>query len=346
MSDDKRVIRDESGEKKISRMFTAARAIAILTVISAHTTIKTSEYIAGLYSAIGSIGVVVFFLISGYYFKRESPLVMIKKKLRMIIVPWVVIGSAVFVVNSLLAHSTIGITPYIEWMLGYKTYLYFVIVLIVCFVLFYYNNLITLITAVTLNAASVILTNAGILDPIVEKLHITNYINVFNWIGFFALGILLKRIDPDKLYRFIVKTRDISLGFSAVATILITFQGYKVGYFSELGWLYELVSAWSIFGLCTYKITHGKIMTDVSGSSYAIYLLHMMFVGILGKVYQLHFSISLFANIIVIVFVYLLIVVGRSVFYKINLGGVYDLLLGLRADKRKTDIRRLKKGIK
>ena len=70
-----------SFDKKISQMFTIARVFAILTVISAHITIRTSQVIANLYSTIGSIGVILFLITSGYYFKKEAPSVMIKKKM-------------------------------------------------------------------------------------------------------------------------------------------------------------------------------------------------------------------------------------------------------------------------
>ena len=103
---------------------------------------------------------------------------------------------------------------------------------------------------------------------------------------------------------------------------------------SALGWLYELISAFSIFGLCTFKFLQNKFIIDISESSYAIYLLHMAFVGICAKIYGLHFSVSLVANIIVLLVVFGLILLGKIIAKIIKLENVYNICLGLRKIKR------------
>lgn len=319
-----------SAEKRISRMFTVAKAVAILTVISAHITIRTSSVLANFYSAIGSIGVILFFISAGYYFKKEHPMVMLKKKSKTVVLPWAILGTLVYVINTFLSKGAFGVISYIEWMLGYKTYLYFVIVLLICFILFYYNNIVTQICAVLVTATSLILTNLGILDKVLETLHITNYQNVFNWVGFFALGLLLRRTKPQILFNIIKRTREVALILSAIATILISFLGYKVGYFSPLGWLYEIVSVWSILGLCTYSFMYNKVTVSISETSYAIYLLHMAFVGVLGKIFKIHIIFSIPANLIALAFTWLLILGMAFVAQKIKLGKLYSTCLGLR----------------
>ena len=322
-----------SAEKQISRMFTAARLFAVLTVISAHTTIRNSEIIANLYVAIGSIGVIVFFLAAGYFFKRERIGTFLAKKAKTIVLPWLVLGTAVYAVNCILNGSRMGIGSWMEWLLGYKTYLYFVTVILLCFALFYYHNLVTLTGAIVLNALSLTLTCLGVLEPVIKALHITNFLNVFNWIGFFAIGILLRRIPFEKCFAFFKRTRILALGISVSCVALVTFTGYKVGYFSPLGWAFELICAWSIFGLCTFEWTYNRLSASVAEMSYAIYILHMMFVGILAKLYALHPGIALFANGIVLAFTYLVLVAGRYVAGRLKIGTVYDLLLGIRPSK-------------
>lgn len=319
-----------SADKKISKMFTVARAVAILSVISAHTTIKTSTVVADLYSTIGSIGVVLFFIMAGYYYKKYPLMVLVKKKTVSIVLPWLVIGSVVWAVNSFLNSSSFAVGDLVLWLVGYKTYLYYVTVLLVCFALFYFNNIGTLILAIILNIASLALTVSGVLDPIIEKLHITNYLNVFNWFGFFAIGCLLKRINAEKLYGFIKKTRLIWILLSVMATITITLTGYKVGYFSPLGWAYELISMLSILGLCTFEFSYNKLSVSISEMSYAIYLSHLMFTGILAKIYGIHIATSLLANVIILVFIWLLLLACKFIAQKIKLGKIYNSIIGLR----------------
>lgn len=319
-----------SAEKQISRMFAAARLFAILTVISAHIAIRNSAVIAKFYSAVGSIGVIVFFIAAGYYLKQDKPFLFIKKKAKTILLPWMVLGTAVYVVNSILNGSGLSLFSWVQWQFGYKTYLYFVPVVMVCFVLFYYNNLLTLIAAIILNGLSLMLTCSGVLEPVIVALHITNYLNVFNWIGFFALGILLRRIPVEKSFAFFKQTRLFALCLSVFCIVLITFTDYKVGYFSPFGWAFELVCTWSILGVCTFERAHNKFFVSVSEMSYAIYILHMMFVGVLAKVYGLHPALSLFANVIVLLFTWFVLTAGRCIAGRVKLAKVYNLFLGIR----------------
>ena len=157
-----------SADNKINKMFLIARTIAILTFISAHTTIKSSVLIANLYSAIGSIGVVLFFIMSGYYYKKYPLLTLLKKKGLSVILPWVVIGSTVYVVNSILTSNVFAIDDLLLWLVGYKTYLYYVVILLVCFIIFYFHNTATLLIAIILNAISIFLTSLNIMDPIIN----------------------------------------------------------------------------------------------------------------------------------------------------------------------------------
>ena len=316
--------------EEISRMFTVARSIAILSVISAHVTIKQSEIIANLYSTIGSIGVVLFFIMAGYYYKKYPFEVLLKKKVKSIVIPCIFLGSMVWMVNSALTDSGFSVTQLWLWLVGYKTYLYYVNVLLLCFLLFYFNNRMTLLMAIVLNAVSIILTATGFMAPVIEYLHITNYLNVFNWVGFFAIGMLLKRVDSETLYKFIKNTRYVWIVSSFVYTGIIAITGYQVGYFSALGWLYEIVSVLSILGICTFRFTHSKLLISVSSFSYAIYLLHMMFVGVLGKIYGRHIVVAVFANIIVLAFTHFVLVAGKYIAERIGIGKIYNICIGMR----------------
>ncbi len=320
-------------EEQISRMCTAARYFAILTVISAHITIRTSEILADLYSVIGSIGVIVFLIISGYYYKKESISVLIRKKMKTIIFPWLLLGSLVYITDSLLTGRGLSIVACIEWVVGYKTYLYFVTILVLCFVLFYYRNLYTMIFAIAINIVSIILTYLGMLNPFFTRLHMTAYLNVFNWIGFFALGLLLRRVNAEKIMLFIKKVRWLFLVLSVTIVIVVVFFKLKVGYFSAWGWMFELICALGIFSLCSFEWTYNKHIISVSRFSFAIYLSHMLTKIVVAKLYSIHPSITIFANLLVLEFTWFMLWLGELIASKIKLGKLYDVMLGIREKK-------------
>lgn len=316
-------------DQSISRMFTVAKVVALLTVISAHITIRTSDLVADFYSAIGSIGVVLFFIASGYYYKHTDFRTLVKKKTISIIIPWIVLGTAVWLVNSLLNGSGFSFSSLLLWLIGYKTYLYYVVVLLICYLLLIVNTA-SLYFAIAINTVSLALTAFGVMNPLIEALHITNYLNVANWIGFFALGMLFQKADHAKWYYFIVSTRLLWPVISVIATGIITVTGYKIGYFSLFGWVYELVSVLSILGICTYEFAYNKFTVSISNMSYAVYLLHLMFTGVLAKVYGVNTVFSLFANIIVLLFTWLVLLLGKFIAGKIKLKKVYAFCVGLR----------------
>lgn len=332
----------EGGENKISAIFRNARAVAILTVIAAHITVKNLNWLSHLYSVIGSIGVIVFFIISGYYYKKEKFSILCKKKLISVILPWIILGSIVYIVNTLLAGNNITLLEWFKWLIGYKTYLYFIPVLLCCFLIFYYHNLISIIIAMAITAISLVLTVIGVITPILEMGHITNYMNICNWVGFFALGLLLKKIDPMKFYSFIKKTRWIWIISSLCFTILLIILQYKVGYFSALGWLYELIAAFSVFGLCSFEFMNNRLVFSISNFSYPIYILHMLFIGVLAKIYNLHLCLLMISNIIVLFAVWGLLCLGLYIAKKIKLDKIYKICIGIRLkdnEKQKNNLK-------
>ena len=317
-------------EQKISRMFTCSRAIAIWTVIAAHVTLKNADVLSDLYGAIGTVGVALFFIMAGYFYKKEAPLTLLKKKSVSILVPWFILGSVVWFGNALMTGGALSITQWVLWLVGYKTYLYYVIMLLGCFVLFYFHNRATLFAAIAITLVSLTFTAWGVMDPIIQQLHITNYLNILNWVGFFALGMLLKRVEPEKLYGFIHSTRWVWMGLSVLLTVIFVVLRIPTGYFTLYGWAYELVCTLGILSVCTFGFVHNKAILSISRYSYAIYLLHMLFVGILGKVYLMHPVVSIFANTIVLLFTWLVLVVGQWIAQKIRLNKIYGYVIGLR----------------
>ncbi len=321
-----------SAEKRLSRIFALSRLLAILCVISAHFTIKNSVWIADFYSAIGSVGVVLFFITAGYYYKRYPLPVLCRKKLKGVVLPWVVLGSLVWFVTCTLQGTGYEFAALLLWLLGYKTYLYFVVVLLICFALFYVlRRTVFLLLAIVVHAISLALTVLGYMQNVISWLHITNYLNVLNWVGFFAIGLLLQRVPAEQICRFIYSTRWLWMAASLVwIAVIVLLPEYSVGYFSATGWAYELVASLGILSFCSFSWKHDRLWLSISAVSYPIYLLHMMFIGILFRLYSLNLVTTLFANVIVLLSVYLCIIVGVNLAKKLKCEELYATLVGVR----------------
>ena len=95
------------------------------------------------------------------------------------------------------------------------------------------KNKIVCYTAIILNIISLYLTAFGLLEHLVTVLHITNYLNPLNWMGYFALGYLLQDVDCDKIFVFLVKTRIIAFCLFIITFTAIVIGDIKTGYFKN-----------------------------------------------------------------------------------------------------------------
>lgn len=299
---------EKSYEKKISSIFTISRVFALISIVSAHInfTNNTPFLISRIYDIISSIGVIVFLFLSGYYYnskKYKTFFQLIKNKALTIGLPWLFFGTISYFYNILLSNKNFQIVGYLKWILGNGTYLYYLTVLFFCFLLFYRTNLSILITSIILSLISLFLTACNVWAPVIEILHITNYLNIFNWIGIFALGLLISQhITAKKLFCFFEKSRWAFLFlFSSIAVLLCIFYKIPVGYFSYIGIWLELLGALAIFSLSTFSFFENTLFVNLANFSFTIYLIHMIVIGIVDKIYNLHFAISIFATPIVII---------------------------------------------
>lgn len=202
-----------------------------------------------------------------------------------------------------------------------------------CFLIFYRTNNIILYSAIGINLVSLVLTATGVLAPVIEHYHITNYLNIFNWVGVFALGMLLKQLSPEKLYNFFIRYRFVALGLFAIAVILICVFDVKTGYFSYIGIWLELLGTFAILGVSTIQVFENKLFYDVSNLSFTIYLVHMMVIGIFDKVYNLHVILQAVAVFIIIAITYGILAVGRWLIKLVKLDKYLYPLLGFRTRK-------------
>lgn len=126
----------DEGLAKFSDTAYIMKGLAILSVIFAHCVYDDPNIQRGS-SIIGTIGVPVFLVLSAIFFDtKESSRSLIQKKLQRLILPWILWGTVTYII-SCLSNNSPSIFGGIKWIFGNYTWLYFVPVLLICFILCY-----------------------------------------------------------------------------------------------------------------------------------------------------------------------------------------------------------------
>lgn len=274
---------------------------------------------------------------SGYFYNNKkfcSFGALLKNKSFSIGIPWLFLGTVSYLYNAILSKN-FGILAYLKWIIGNGTYLYFLTVLFLLFLIFYRTNDWILYVACLLNVVSLALTAFGLIEPIISILHITNYLNIFNWCGIFAAGMIVrKKISQEKFYTVIKHIRIPTLVLFSVALVLLSiFDSVQVGYFSKIGIFLEILGTITIFSLSSFSCFANRVFYDISNMSFSIYLIHMMAVGILDIVYNIHFTLQAVASIIVIAFCYAILCFARFLIKLIRCEKYFNPLFGFRERK-------------
>ena len=295
--------------KDLSAAISVARGLALFSIVSAHIVFLkgTPAVFSNFYANFGTIGVVAYYIISGFLFEPEHYggfLKMLKNKAKAIGLPWVILGSTVYFYKVYFTR-VYSLKAHVKWLLGKNTYLYFITVLLLCFVICYLvKNKAALWGFVALNILSLELTAFGVLQPAIAFLRITNNLNIFNWLGFFALGRLARGLNGEGIYSFLKKARVWLLLLFVGATALLLALGLKSTYISHLGWLYELLGAAAIFGAATFAGLKNPVLQKISNDSFAVYLTHFLIIELMNRVCHRVFAfappLQLFANLFVI----------------------------------------------
>lgn len=277
--------------KTLSNACWAVKALAILFVIVAHTNFAAIQnpFAAMVLSRLGAVAVPLFLTMAGYFYhtkKHSSFGELLKKKATTLCLPWLFCGLLVYGYTALRAGSGLDFGAAIRFLLGSGSYLYYLTVLLVLQLLFYFlrnvPKAVLLWTCLGLSAVSLLLSAAGFATPVLEKLYMTDYLNVLNWCGFFALGYAAQDREPERLISGIKR---LWIPAAAVWSMLLV-AGYflenEFGYFSWLGYPMELCSSILFFRL-GLALANCRWLQALGKYSFPIYLLHIQIVPIIAK---------------------------------------------------------------
>lgn len=325
-------------EKNISNLVWCAKAIAILSVIVAHSDFQSIQYewLLILIQRIGAMGVPVFLFLSAYYYrtkKYDSLKTLLKSRINTII-PWVVLSGACYLWSNLRTGKELGIQSFFQFFIGYNSFLYFLTVLILMQLLFWvlrYKNIkILALIGIILSVVSTELAAFGVTNEIIARVGLTNYLNVFNWIGFFGIGLYFQTKSDEEIVRLIKKYS----GWAIIVWCILfvasrCIEHGQYGYFSVLGIFMEFASAILILRVA-WGICYCKWIIQLGKYSFAVYLIHINIVPIVNKFLGGNMFGEIASPLCTYIISFLLIRCACIVLQKMKIGKLARYLLGVR----------------
>ena len=319
--------------KKRNNMFYYLKAFAIFSVICAHITplkenaSSASVFISQFYDYFGCLGVGIFFVLSGYFFhnNKQNFKEFWKSKLKKIAIPWLFIGTIVYVSVFYFQHS-LSIYNYFKFLIGYGSYLYYLTVLFFMYLLFFNKNAKIIVGGVLLSVISNILT-------IIYYNQIANfaYINAFNWMIYFIIGMSLNKYN---LFPKIKKQVNLPYITIIVIIILHILTGKHLFYFSCFGFITILLSFFILASKFYETKIENKMLLFIGNYSFPIYLIHMPIAGVITRICNL-FSNCFFVLIrpfVTLIITILFIKIYIIIIKKLKFPTGFYTLLGLKKE--------------
>ena len=275
-------------DRQISQLVYVIRCIAILAVVAAHVNIMdNSNYLSSLITHVWAVfaqfGVPAFFIIGGYYYHRDEndSKIFWQKKLHSVIIPWV-IASIVTYFGAVVCGDPLTVVGYFKWFIGLGSIHYYMTIYLSMLVIFkFVRKTPYLLTLIVIMFGSLFL----------EQVHfwgdyggfgMTKYLNIFNWAGYFAFGVLIKK------YRMEKKVNNWVMIASFVAFlffIVVRYHLNKLSYFTLLTPFTQVSFLILIYGLIKdvlkLKFMQRRIVAFVGCNSLIIYLYHIQIVPFL-----------------------------------------------------------------
>lgn len=315
--------------KTRSNSLFVAKAFAILSVVCAHVGFTNEYFIADtIRNCLGQIGVAVFFVISGFFYKRTKgdTKKYWSKKIKTVFLPWIIFAIGTFVLSVILNRSLDGFPlSFIKYFLGIGSLYWYMSISCVMFAIFkHITKRWQLILCIIISVVSVYLT---VYHVIPQYQYFNQYINLFNWIGFFALGILIRK---ENLLEELINTKSfiISLIIVVASIGVAVLRGNEVKSYVDVTSLFtEVFGLILILNLSNY-LANNKILIDIGKKSFFIYLMHIQIAGIITTRLPYNAFFFILRPVIALAVCYVVAVVFRYMLKLLKLDK-YSFVFGL-----------------
>lgn len=291
------VLPDPTVTERESRAFFIIKAFAIFSVLVSHLSNIICDL--GTFTTVSTValepwsimGVPIFITVSGFFYRRKphDAKAFWKKKGITIVMPWIIAGFLRNLVDIVLYHSREPFLYYVQRMLGFNSSFYFPFLLILLFAVFKLmgKRPALLWVSIGVSAVSLVLETLGF--NYVSILLGTPSLNVFNWMGFFALGMLARRYRWDRRLAQSPVAGWISVAVFAVLYGLTAFGEFKEGgitYYRMDAAVFELSALLALYFL-SYRLAsrRQRILCEIGSCTYCVYLYHLVLItGLFGLV--------------------------------------------------------------
>ncbi|BCK00714.1 acyltransferase family protein [Anaerocolumna chitinilytica] len=336
--------------KDVNNTFYVLKFFAILAVVMAHSvyTLIPNDTVVKVFNSFGRCGVIIFFIISGYYFRKEkyeNVWQLLKAKLKTIVIPWIIWGLAIYCTRFTSTGLYFNLKEIILWLLGFGTYLYFltIYILLLCIFQLLPNKSVIQVILILCTLINVYLV-AGNVGPYSilkstnvqsELIYLSTYLNIFNWIGFFALGLLMRKKNIfESINSWDFKYKNITKKIITIFIILLLIVMILV----EKGNTYWTnYSIWIEMGffVILFKVSkllkNVKYIQEIGKITMPIYLIHFLIEGfIFNKVLPESIIMGLIRPLISVLIIYWLLQLGLFISKKMHLQKLYTTVLGLK----------------
>lgn len=176
------------------------KAFAIFSVVCAHSASipynfgYKNQLISSILNSFGSIGVPIFFLISGYLLNKNKRTFkeFFKRKITSIFLPWIFCETIVWL-YVVLRKGGVSFLSWLSFLLGINHSTYYLTVLTIFFVVYFYLNRFNSFLIITglISIISIVTTNLGVNN--INAMTLTPYLNPINWMLYFSIGIVINK---------------------------------------------------------------------------------------------------------------------------------------------------------
>ena len=335
-------------EKRYENALTILRFFAICSVVCAHGTgvpedfSQSSIYASYILLSLGTIGVGLFFFISGRLFLANKTydqkfIPFLKNKIIKLVIPWFFASFLIWIYVSI--RKGWNVLDLLLSTLGYGSSFWYMSVLFVLLLMFYFllkfkNKILVLIISIIISLAFLILRGVGI----IPNGNYWVYLNPFNWSIFFCVGALSTYIktetfNADSKYIPLVLS-SILFVFSSVVVVFVS--GDKISYFKWYYFLFELVSiiVFYCFSLFLSKF-NATPLEFVGKKSFSIYLFsELVWAGLFAYLFNKYDNVILvlIRPICVLTCTLLELILGFVLFKLIKCEKVFTLLTGFKLE--------------
>lgn len=260
-------------KKNQSDAFWQVKAIAIFSIFFAHMPghmIDNNSWMINLFDIIGMVGVPIFLLVSGFFYKGKNTAIL--KTMKSLLIPLSIWGTICYVFHIIKTPTDHIFLDWCNFVFGSETVFYFVPMLFCCMILSRYINNIILIC---IGLISQSLTTYTSILPYNEIWN--TMMNPFNFIPFFAIGNIIRQYNIldsiNKMWYFIF-----------ILTISIFLIYAKPHYDFPFTIIFTVSSFFLIYQICLLFTNNAIII--IGKMSFVIYLSHIQIAGAIQSLFK------------------------------------------------------------